>query len=99
MATRILEYTGSWSGGNNPPCLPSVASVVQSPITASGTSQQSSAFASGTTLVVVDSDEKVHVAFGDNPTATTSYIAIAAGGRAEFNITAPGQKVAVIQGA
>jgi hypothetical protein len=99
MATRILEYSGYWSGGDNPPCLPSVADVVQSPLTASGTSQQSAAFATGTTLVVVDSDEKVHVAFGANPTATTSYVAIPAGARAEFNLTGAGQKVAVIAGA
>jgi len=98
MATRILEYSGSWSGDGYPPCFPSVVNVVQTPITASGTSQQSSAFTTGTTLVVVDSDEKVHVAFGASPTATTSYLAIPAGGRAEFNITAPGQKVAVIAG-
>lgn len=98
MATRIIEYAGYWASGDKPPCLPSVHAVVQTPITASGTSQQSSAFAAGSTLVVVDSDEKVHVAFGSNPTATTSYVAIPAGGVREFNLTGSGQKVAVIAG-
>jgi len=99
MATRILEFSGEWSGGSKPPCYPSVCDVVQTPITASGTSQQSSAFAGSTTLVVIDSDEKVHVAFGSNPTATTSYICIPAGQCKEFNLTSPGQKAAIIQGA
>lgn len=99
MATRILEYTGEYSKGDNPPHLPSVCDVVQSPLTASGVSQQSSAFAVGTTLVVIDTDQKIHVAFGDNPTATTSFLAIPAGGYREFNLTGTGQKVAVIAGA
>ena len=98
MATRILEYTGEYSKGDNPPCLPSVCDVVQTAITASGTSQQSSAFASGTTLVVIDSDQKVHVKFGSNPTATTADLCIPAGGYREFNLTGTGQKVAVIAG-
>ncbi len=98
MATRILEYTGEFSGGDNPPCLPSVCDVVQTAITASGTSQQSAAFATGTTLVVIDTDQKVHVKFGSNPTATTADLAIAAGIVREFNLTGTGQKVAVILG-
>ena len=99
MATRILEYTGEYAKGDNPPCLPSVCDVVQSALTASGTSQQSAAFAVGTTLVVIDSDQKVHVKFGSNPTATTADLAIAAGSFREFNLTGTGQKVAVIAGA
>jgi len=98
MATRILEYTGSFSGGNHPPCLPSVADVVQELLTASGTSQQSADFANSTTLVVVDTDEAIHVAFGSNPTATNKYIKIAAGACKEFNLTGRGQKAAIIQG-
>lgn len=98
MATRIIEYVGEWSGSGKPPCLPTVASVVQSPLTASGVSQQSSAFNAATQIVVIDTDQKIHVAFGANPTATTDYLAIPAGGVREFNVTAPGQKVAIIQG-
>lgn len=98
MATRIIEFSGSFSGGGYAPCLPSVADVVQTAITASGTSQQSAAFATGSGIVVIDSDEKVHIAFGTNPTATTAYLSIAAGAQKEFNLTGAGQKVAVIAG-
>jgi hypothetical protein len=75
MATRIIEY--NTHAHHIRTLIPAPATVEQTPITATTTSAQSSAFASSTNLVIIDSDEKVYVKFGENPTATTSSLSIA----------------------
>lgn len=93
MAVRILESTDT--GRDMPIRRP--ATVVQTPITASGTSAQSAAFAASTRIVTVQADEAVHVKFGSNPTATTSDHKIAAGGQEDFAVEPnESKKVAVI---
>jgi hypothetical protein len=94
MATRIIEY--DTSGRLIPSLLPAPSIVDQTPITATVTSAQSAAFNAATNIVVVDSDEKIHVKFGENPTATTSCITIPAGGSRCFEVVeGVGIKVAV----
>jgi hypothetical protein len=88
MATRIIEYGSSASVL---PLVPAVNKVVaQSALTATGTSQQSSAAQAGTAIVLVQSDEAVYVAFGTNPTATTNDYRLQAGGE-QFFAVPPGQ--------
>ena len=71
--------------------------VEQTPITVSGVSQQSAAFASSTTVVRLHAQVAVSVAFGANPTATTSTMRIPLDGTEYFQVP-QGQsfKVAVI---
>lgn len=94
MATRIIEYGGR-SRSTDFPVVPTRQQlVVQSPITASSSPASSSAFNNGTSLVCVQSDEAVYVAFGSAPTATTSDYRIQAGQEQFFDV-APGHKVSV----
>jgi hypothetical protein len=94
MATRIIEY-GDKRRTDNFPVVPTTTRVTaQTPIVATGTSAQSSAFNAATNTVLIQSDEAVYVAFGANPTATTSDYRIQAGGEQFFDVAA-GQKVAV----
>jgi hypothetical protein len=95
MATRIIEYAGK-DRIDGLPVVPA-ALTVQTPITASGTSQQSAAFNVSTNMIAVQSDEAVHVARAANPTATTSNYKITAGSTQFFTVT-PGEKVAIIAG-
>jgi hypothetical protein len=92
MATRIIEY-GQPSRGDGLPILPR-ANVVQSALTATGTSQQSTAFSDGTSFVMVQSDEAVYVKVGVNPTATTNDYRIQANGEQVFP-AGLGEKAAV----
>jgi hypothetical protein len=88
MATRIIEYGASASVL---PLVPAVNKVTaQSALTATGTSQQSSAVQVGTAIVLVQSDEAVYVAFGTNPTATTNDYRLQAGTE-QFFAVPPGQ--------
>jgi hypothetical protein len=94
MATRIIEY-GSRGLNSDLPVVPANKKVAeQTPITATTTSAQSSAFNTGTTIVTIDSDEDVYVAFGANPTATTSSRKVYAKAPQDFAVD-PGMKVAV----
>ena len=94
MATRIIEF----GGDDRPDELPLIPYqqyiTAQTPITATATSAQSSAFNAATSLVVIDSDEAVHVHVASNPTATTSHMVCPAGGRLDLSVKA-GDKVAV----
>jgi hypothetical protein len=97
MATRIIEYGGTGRLGPSYAVVPADQYIVsQTPITATGTSAQSSAVSAGTGVVLVQSDEAVYVAIGANPTATTSDYRIQAGQEQYFSIV-PGasMKVAV----
>lgn len=72
MATRIIEYGGTGRLGPEYSVVPNDQYITsRSPLTATGTSQQSAAFDAGTSLVLVQSDEAVYVLIGSNPTATT----------------------------
>ncbi len=94
MATRIIEYGGA-DRSDGLPVVPSRQKVTaQAAMTATAVSQQSAAFAQGTTLVLVQSDEQVYVSFGESPTATTNDYRIAAGGEQFFSVK-DGHKVAI----
>lgn len=93
MSTRIIEYGGA-QRVDDLQVIPMELSV-QSPITASASSQQSSAAGAGTNMVCVDTDEAIYVSVGSNPTATSSHKKIAAGDYRFFQIE-PGYKIAVL---
>jgi acyl dehydratase len=69
----IEEFRNDTTLGGFPTEPPS---VVQAPITTSGTSQQSAAFAGDTKWIAISSEAAVRVALGTNPTAsaTTRYV-------------------------
>lgn len=69
--------------------------VDQSPVTTSGTTVQSAAFGGDTKLVRIWCDTQSAVAFGANPTATTSNMPLSAGVPEYFQVIA-GQKAAFI---
>lgn len=97
MATRIHEGSTALNDGEIPIALHPMTS--QAAITATASSQQSAAFASTTEIVIVDTDEAIHILVGKDPTATTANLKIAAGGRYEFGVPrGEGYKVAVIAG-
>jgi hypothetical protein len=86
MATRIIEYCAP-ARGDGYPVVPAGRKVTaQTALTATGTSQQSAAFASNTRIVGVQSDEAVYVAFAANPTATTNDYRLQAGTEQFFDL-------------
>lgn len=93
MATRIIEFSGDVDGTDGLPVYPGTGSP-QAALTATGTSAQGAVFASGTSLVLVQSDEAVYVKIGINPTATTNDIRLPANGEKDFRV-GPGERVAV----
>ena len=64
-------------------------------VTSSGSSVQSSAFGAHIEYVRIVADADCHIAFGVNPTATTSTIYVPADDIEYFKVS-PGEKVAVI---
>ena len=64
-------------------------------VTSSGSSVQSSAFGAYIEYVRIVADADCHIAFGVNPTATTSSIYVPADDVEYFKVS-PGEKVAVI---
>lgn len=94
MPTRILEFSGSTVARTDGLPVYPQEWTAQAAMTATGTSAQSSAFASGTCMVEVESDEQIYVKIGANPTATTNDMRIPAGGSRTFTVTA-GNKVAI----
>lgn len=92
MATRILEF-GAAVGNDDLPVIPQLITA-QTALTASGSSAQSAAFAEGTVMICIDSDEAVYVAIGANPTATTNHYRVKAGTE-RFFLAQAGQKVAI----
>ena len=91
----ITEYSEMLSVGNKAIPVPVEPGVEQTPITISGTSAQSAAFASSTLLVRIHSDVVCSLLFSDNPTADVNDKRMSAGDTEYFAIT-PGGKVAVI---
>lgn len=92
MATRIIEYAGIVE---RLPTVPAARKLVeQSAMTATGTSAKSSAFATATRVVCVQSDEAIYVAFDVDPTATANSYRIQAGGEQFFSVFG-GWKVAI----
>jgi hypothetical protein len=86
MATRIIEYCAP-ARRDGYPVVPAGRKIVaQSALTATGTSQQSAAFARNASMVCVQSDEAVYVAFAASPTATTSDYRLQAGGEQFFDL-------------
>lgn len=96
MAVRIFEMARvQIAGGTGLQLCPNVPwAVTQSPLTATGTSQQSAAFGSTTNAITVQADEAVHIEIAANPTATVNSYKLAAGAQADFWVT-PGHKLAV----
>ena len=95
MATRIIEYGGADRVDGMQVVPKSIA--VQTPLTATGVSQQSAAFSSGTTFICIQTDEIIHEARGASPTATISNYKIRAAAEQFFSVN-PGDKVAIITG-
>lgn len=93
MATRIIEYGGAQRTDDLQVIPMDIA--VQSPLTSSGTSQQSAAFGIGTNMICIDTDEAIHVTVSANPTATTSHKKVDAGDYRFFQVL-PGYKAAII---
>lgn len=82
----------------SPPELAQVPPVAEQTVAIGGSSTQSSAFGSTTRVVRVHVDSICSIAFGTNPTATTSTMRMAAG-QTEYFAVPVGQsyKIAVIQ--
>lgn len=96
MATLyISEY--SEAGIKGPGMLPAAAEpgVTTQTVAISGTTAQSAAFGATTRFVRVHTDAICSIAFGSNPTATTSKLRMAAN-QTEYFAVRPGDKVAVI---
>ena len=63
------------------------------------TTTQSNAFATGTKFIRISSDAEAHLAFGDNPTATTSSPIQIQADTVEYFAVAEGEKVAAVAAA
>ena len=94
MATCTIEEFRNDAGLGGFPSEP--ASVVQTPITPSGSPQPSAAFASDTRWVVLSCEAALRIAFGTTPVAAVTSRYMPAGMYA-FGVT-PGLKVSVITG-
>src|SRR5574343_1500902 len=96
MATLyISEY--SQAGIAGPGMLPvaNEPGVTTQTVSIGGTTAQSSAFGATTRFVRIHTDAICSIAFGSNPTATTSKLRLAANQTEYFGVR-PGDKVAVI---
>lgn len=96
----VTEFVGADEKTNTvTPAARVVGMTDQTPVTISGTTAQSAAFGNGASLVRLHTDVICCVAFGTNPTATTSSMRMAANSTEYFAVSA-GQsyKVAVIAG-
>lgn len=94
----ITEYQGTLVLiGNNAGVAMGPQIVEQSPITTSGSNQQSAAFNAATSLVRIHTDGIMSFSFGTNPTASTSTARMAANQTEYFGVQ-PGSamKIAVI---
>lgn len=67
----------------------------QTPITTSATTAQSAAFSGDTKMIQVSCDTQAAMAYGSNPTATTSNMTIPVGSMIYWKVTG-GKKVAFI---
>lgn len=96
----VTEFVGADEKANTVTPAARVAGATdQPPLTISGTSAQSAAFGTGGSLVRLHTDVICCVAFGTNPTATTSSMRMAADSTEYFAVPAGSAwKVAVIAG-
>ena len=93
----VTEFVGADEKTNTlVPAAKTAGLVDQTPITITGTSAQSAAFGAGASLIRVHTDAICSIAFGTNPTATTSNLRLGAG-QTEYFAVVPGGKLAVIQ--
>ena len=95
MATRIIEYGGA-DRIDGMQVVP-YHTVIQTPLTATGVTQQSAATDPGSTMVLIQTDETIHVARAANPTATASNYKVRANSEQFFSIKG-GDKIAIITG-
>lgn len=77
--------------------IASMPPLAEQTVAVAGASAQSAAFNAKTKFVRIATDTPVNLAFGANPTATTSLLYMPAGS-VEYFAVAPNMKVAVIQG-
>lgn len=93
----ITEFVSVGGTGNFPVqgALADGQYTEQTPITTSGSSQQSAAFQTNTKFVRIHTDGIMSIAFGVNPTATVNTMRLAANQTEYFSVI-PGQKLAVI---
>jgi len=95
VATRILEFRSLVGNFGEKPIAPMNLLLVRQPaLTATGAPQSSGEFTADTTLVCVQSDEAVYVAFGTDQEATADDYRIPAGGEL-FAFVKPGWKASV----
>jgi hypothetical protein len=90
MAIRIFEFSAPIFTLRPSEFLAKQAGTV------AASSDQSETFQGATRCVTVQSDEACHIAFGDDPTATTADFKVAAGETWDFAVEG-GDKVAWIQ--
>lgn len=92
MSLYIAEFDGVLTG--RPP-MANMPPVAEQKISIGGTSTQSSAFNGKTTYIRVHAAAICSIAVGNNPTATTSNMRMAAG-QTEYFVVKAGDKIAVI---
>ena len=92
----IAEYRTLGTSSRGTPQTPPNPPVAEQKLAIGAGSVQSSAFSDGTVLVRLHCDAVCSVAFGSNPTATSSNMRLAAN-QTEFFAVEPGAKVAVIE--
>lgn len=89
----IAEYVGLASEGTRTLPFPTLPSTDDQAVTIPGTS---SAFASTTKVISVETDTACCILVGSNPTATTSNQRIPANAAPVFFAVEPGQKLSVV---
>lgn len=89
----VTEFAGA--GQNHMQVAQAAPIVEQTPVVIGAGSLQSAAFDAATTVVRIHTDAICSLAFGTNPTATTSTMRMAADQTEYFSVKF-GQKVAVI---
>lgn len=104
MATLyIAEFSGlapvrgpqSWPAQTTSAEIVGTPPIVEQTVAIGGVSAQSSPVSGTTKLVRVHTDSICSIAFGDNPTASTSNMRLAAGQTEYFGVSSP-MKIAVI---
>lgn len=95
LVNTVTTGGGTAFGGSA--AVPMEPGADQSPVTFS-TSNQSAAFANGTTYIAMIADAAFHYVVGSNPTATTNALKVPADTLVFIGVTA-GQKVAAIAAA
>lgn len=93
----VGEFNAIGGGGNFPIAGAQVAPIAEQTVAIGGTTTQSSAFNAGTSLLRIHTDVVCSIAFGTNPTATTSKMRMGANQTEYFSVPrGASYKVAVI---